>query len=1165
MAAPSVRSGARTPDSSTEAVYQSKLLRALRSGDPSVIHPFLIDLSERSQATGDGAIDLAASTLHLAIRCASYDTVKLLLANRAINPNGVHPPGSGTTPLHLAAALARDDIVALLLEQPGIDDTLRDTQGKTCREVARGKDTIAVIQHSRAVLDARYLSLLHTYVLLPPTAPPPAELITILESPRARILNLSQQEQTNGLTLLHEAARRKDLRLVELAIRAGADVFCRDRKGRSINDVAGKDDRVKVFLRQYTNRNAALLESQPVGEPGVLKGYLNKYANVAKGYSPRWFVLKDGVLSYYRNQSDEGIASRGSISMKSASVKVSSAADKLRFEVHSHLSGQPGPSSTSGANSGGVQKWFLKANHYVELTRWTNALNASIEWSHRDASPVRPGPGMNDSTDAFSARGGSVDGASLRTHGTMAKRRSAPYSHIQQESSRRSLGSLADDDDAGPGDAYKTQDEDEDSFESSSRSGQSGTVPPHQDVIQVHANATATQLDATAGLISALLTNANRSSRKQEELHKELTECFATAQEMFGTYTQMVSERELWWKEKLDKERERAGVWEESLQIAAKEGEELEQELRKRGRGRGRRQSHSMSAWNGAEAGAMSTIRLSKKVPGAAAAASPSYDGLPDNKAPPAASLLLSSAPPAPPVDTLEVPQNDGALRSPGGSKIIVPPASLFVSTPTANEEVDTDEEDEFFDAIESNTLPLIVPSTMSQSPLKMADLPPSIDLSMYASYTHLRESLPISMDNRPAVSLWAVLKNSIGKDLTKISFPVYFNEPTSMLQRMAEDMEFSECLDSAAVEPDQFKRIAFVAAFAMSNYSSTIGRIAKPFNPMLGETFEYCRLDRRYRYVSEQVSHHPPMSACWAESPIWKYYGEVDAQNKFMGKSFEIRPTGVAHAELRLKDVRYEGKEDSPGKVTEHYTWKKVTTCVSGFILGSPTIDHYGEMTVTNHHTGDKCVLTFKPRGWRGRDAFEITGRVMDASSNVRLDIAGRWNSQLVARAAGTGDGDLLPDVSVDPPSSPSSPEYILLWRNTPKPKMPFNLTPFAITLNDCPDDLTTVLCPTDCRLRPDQRAFENGDYDRANELKSKQEELQRATRRKREAGQLPPHKPRWFEAKTDPDTGERVWQPLRVGDELEYWVERERIAKAGGIEKDKWKNVDEIFIQDA
>jgi hypothetical protein len=29
--------------------------------------------------------------------------------------------------------------------------------------------------------------------------------------------------------------------------------------------------------------------------------------------------------------------------------------------------------------------------------------------------------------------------------------------------------------------------------------------------------------------------------------------------------------------------------------------------------------------------------------------------------------------------------------------------------------------------------------------------------------------------------------------------------------------------------------------------------------------------------------------------------YLKVDAKNKFMGKSFEIRPTGVAHAELML------------------------------------------------------------------------------------------------------------------------------------------------------------------------------------------------------------------------------------------------------------------------
>ena len=44
--------------------------------------------------------------------------------------------------------------------------------------------------------------------------------------------------------------------------------------------------------------------------------------------------------------------------------------------------------------------------------------------------------------------------------------------------------------------------------------------------------------------------------------------------------------------------------------------------------------------------------------------------------------------------------------------------------------------------------------------------------------------------------------------------------------------------MDAAARESDPLRRIAYVAAFAMSNYSSTIGRIAKPFNPMLVRAF---------------------------------------------------------------------------------------------------------------------------------------------------------------------------------------------------------------------------------------------------------------------------------------------------------------------------------------
>src|SRR5882724_6160783 len=112
-----------------------------------------------------------------------------------------------------------------------------------------------------------------------------------------------------------------------------------------------------------------------------------------------------------------------------------------------------------------------------------------------------------------------------------------------------------------------------------------------------------------------------------------------------------------------------------------------------------------------------------------------------------------------------------------------------------------------------------------------------------------------------------------IGKDMTKMTLPVSFNEPTSLLQRCAEDMEYADLLEVAADRTDSTERMIYVAAFAASEYASTIGRVAKPFNPLLGETFEYVRPDKNYRFFIEQVSHHPPIGAAFAESPKWDYY----------------------------------------------------------------------------------------------------------------------------------------------------------------------------------------------------------------------------------------------------------------------------------------------------
>ena len=50
------------------------------------------------------------------------------------------------------------------------------------------------------------------------------------------------------------------------------------------------------FLK-VANRDTTLLDDPTSTTPPDMKGYLNKYANVAHGYNPRWIVLKNGILS----------------------------------------------------------------------------------------------------------------------------------------------------------------------------------------------------------------------------------------------------------------------------------------------------------------------------------------------------------------------------------------------------------------------------------------------------------------------------------------------------------------------------------------------------------------------------------------------------------------------------------------------------------------------------------------------------------------------------------------------------------------------------------------------------------------------------------------------------------------------------------------------------
>lgn len=402
----------------------------------------------------------------------------------------------------------------------------------------------------------------------------------------------------------------------------------------------------------------------------------------------------------------------------------------------------------------------------------------------------------------------------------------------------------------------------------------------------------------------------------------------------------------------------------------------------------------------------------------------------------------------------------------------------------------------------------------------------PEIDASIRSVGTSFprvkrRKKLPDPIEKEKGVSLWSMIKDNIGKDLTKVCLPVYFNEPLSSLQKCFEDLEYSYLLDRAyewGKRGNSLMRILNVAAFAVSGYASTEGRNCKPFNPLLGETYEADYPDKGLKFFSEKVSHHPMIVACHCDGKGWKFWGDSNLKSKFWGRSIQLDPVGVLTLQF----------EDG-----EIFQWSKVTTSIYNLILGKLYCDHYGTMRIQGNRNYS-CKLKFKEQSIIERNPHQVQGVVQDRSGKTAASLIGKWDESMhymSGDCSGKGKG-------VDPYS-----EAQLLWRRSKPPKVPtrYNLTRFAITLNELTPGLKEKLPPTDSRLRPDQRCLENGEYETANAEKLRLEQRQRQARKMQERG----WKPQWFAKDKGSDTF------VYTGG---YWEARE---------KAKWDSCPDIFGQ--
>ncbi|KAM3485127.1 hypothetical protein MY8738_001595 [Beauveria namnaoensis] len=1137
-----------------QSVRKFRVVEAVRNGDTAAISKIIRESADGARRASVSSTATTATTapttledttvLHLAIQCADFPVIEYVLSDGAGMVDINARDRDGNTPLHIAAIHGRTAAVKLLLEQKDINEALVNLQGKFPIDLAKNPEIFQLLQLSRSLFTDCKVRQVQELIAKGDYD----TLAQVLEEPRLKaVLDINSPEfvsepttlQTGG-TLLHEAARQKNIALIQVLLLHGADPFRRDRKGKLPQSIA-HDDATKSILKKSP---AAVAAQRGIQEKAVLgqaasqgaatgaggelvagkearemKGYLKKWTNYRKGYQLRWFVLEDGVLSYYKHQDDAGSACRGAINMRIARLHMSPD-EKTKFEII-------GKSSV---------KYTLKANHEVEAKRWFWALNNSIQWTKDQAKEEERQTARN----AELLRQAKADPNALSVHESHSE--SASISDRRQSSSHlpsRSIssaklspqkndltrasttGSVDEEDgfdattDGGlsrvhDGTALIPGEEDEDDYdEHSVRQDPNST----KDALNITAQSAKLQLETMTAVHNAMmaeLTQRPATALSDTKVTQALSTYDAGIRSLTGLIGDLLrisKDRDAFWKYRLERETNMRQMWEESMAQVAREQEILEARVDESEKKR----------------------KLTKKALREVMEGGTPLDGTP----------------------VLEKAQDDVqmASTSPGPRSLIRRKTALDQVADFSDS--DSDDEEEFFDAVDSGEVEVAeLPETQPTEPQAVVSSTMDLSPSFKGYENGIRHRLKMDADDRPKISLWGILKSMIGKDMTKMTLPVSFNEPTSLLYRCGEDMEYSDLLDMAASRPDSIERLIYVAAFAASEYASSIGRVAKPFNPLLGETFEYVRPDKNYRFFTEQVSHHPPIGAAWAESPNWTYWGESNVKSKFYGKSFDVAHLGTWFLKVRPTNG---GKED-------FYSWKKVTSSVIGIITGNPTIDHYGTMEVKNWTTGEVAVLEMKPRGWKVSSAYQVAGKVMDADGGVRFSMGGRWNSKLYARltpgyeanldasAKGSSDEQVHSGSMTDPSRA------YLVWQANERPTgIPFNLTPFVLTFNHIDDKLRQWIAPTDSRLRPDQRAMEDGEYDFAATEKNRLEENQRARRRKREeAGEH--FTPAWFSRARCEVTGEMYWQFNH-----KYWKQREKAGPDG--DANAWAGLEPVF----
>ena len=335
------------------------------------------------------------------------------------------------------------------------------------------------------------------------------------------------------------------------------------------------------------------------------------------------------------------------------------------------------------------------------------------------------------------------------------------------------------------------------------------------------------------------------------------------------------------------------------------------------------------------------------------------------------------------------------------------------------------------------------------------------------SKYNFSRNSLPINLQC-PETMVKDFVKTFTTKNT---SLPILYNEPISMLQKQCEKFYYSNLLKEASNEKiNKELKICYLIGFICGELSLNINRYLKPFNPILGETFEFFDNERQFRYFSEQVSHNPVITAYMCESKDFVYFGDTRMKSSFkvFKGALEILFTNKTH-------ILFKNTQDK-------FVFNKPKVYLSGIINGIPKYDYEGEIVVEYVNNNKiKGVVNFY-EGKNKKNNEVIVDGIIYNDSKIIYRIKGNWNERIYYFCEGKENEEIdIWKINKDE----------IYLNNTFKN---YNLPSYSLNLNFINDDLKNILPKSDSRLRPDQREYELGNIDEAIKLRQIIEDNQRS-----------------------------------------------------------------------